>query len=54
MHSQTNSELLDELYEFTQLQDEGIELSQQESQRYVEIVDILKFNDVEIPFGIEL
>lgn len=45
--------LLDELYEMV-LIEEDRELSSSENARYVDIVEYLKLNNVEIPFGISL
>ena len=46
-------ELLDELYDLTQKEQEK-ELTEKEQKRYVEIVDYLHENNIEISFGIEL
>lgn len=45
--------LLDELYQYV-LQEQDGKLSEEDSNRYVEIVDLLQLNNVEIPFGIEI
>lgn len=45
--------LLSELYVYT-LKEQETELTNEESNRYAEIVDILINNNIEIPFGIEV
>jgi len=44
--------MLDELYELTQKEQE-VELSDTESKRYMDIVEYMQRNDIEIPFGVE-
>ena len=46
--------LLAELYELTEIEHEGIKLTEEQSRRYIKIVDILHDNNIEIPFGIEI
>lgn len=45
--------MLDELYELTLKQRER-ELKKQENLRYMELVDTLHKNDIDIDFGIEI
>lgn len=52
--SPEHSEMLDELYDLTAKEHEGLQLSEKETSRYVELVDTLKSNNVAIPFGIEI
>ena len=47
---QEYSNLLCELYDLVELEEEGIELSDMQEDRYVEIVEILGNNGLEIPF----
>lgn len=44
-------QLLDELYQLTRIEEER-KLNTKEVTRYLEIVDILNRNGIEIPFGI--
>ena len=45
--------LLDELYALTELQYNDIELTKEQSERYMDIVNLCRKHDIEIPFGIE-
>lgn len=46
-------DLLNELHQLRDIELIG-ELTEEQSNRYLEIVEICQRNDVEIPFGIEL
>lgn len=46
-------QLLDELYNLT-LKAEEEELTDAETDRYIEIVEELQLNNIEIPFGINM
>ena len=46
-------DLLDELQQLT-LIEQSRELTSTESNRYLEVFEILKRNEVEIPFGVEI
>lgn len=46
--------LLDELYKYTELENEGIDLTKIQNERYIKIVKILNNKNIEIPFGIEI
>lgn len=45
---------LDRLYELVIKENEGKQLTDPEVEEYIAIVDTLKENNIEIPFGIEL
>ena len=45
--------LLNELFELTQMEYDGA-LTESEKERYLEIVEYCKENDIDIPFGIEV
>lgn len=47
-------ELLDELYDLTEKEYEGIKLTDDENNRYLFIVNTLKKNNIPIEFGIEI
>jgi ureidoglycolate hydrolase len=47
-------DLLDELWNLVCKQYEDVSLTEQEEKRYVEIVNILRTENIEIPFGIEI
>ena len=47
------NELLDELYILT-VEEEDRKLTDKENKRYLEIVEILQNNNIEIPFSIEI
>jgi len=47
-------ELLDELSDYVHKQDKDINLTEQEEKRYIEIIETLKTNNIEIPFGVEI
>ena len=49
-----HEKMLDELYGYTQKEYKGIEFTAEERKRYVQLVDTLHDNNVEIPFGIEI
>lgn len=51
--TETNEELLDELFSLTQLEQDR-KLTWEEEARYIELVDALHEREVEIPFPIEL
>lgn len=51
--STTNEKLLNELYSLTQIENER-ELTEKERNRYVEIVDYLQSEHVEIDFAINI
>ncbi|GEM_PF-1945112 len=46
-------ELLNELYILREIELLG-KLSEKQSERYLEIVELCNVNDIEIPFGIEI
>lgn len=46
-------DLLDELYMLVLIEQER-KLSDDEEKRYLEIFNLLKDNDIEIPFGVEI
>ena len=46
-------EILHELYLLTQIEQEG-ELTEKETERYVELVEMCQRNNIEIPFGVEM
>ncbi len=47
-------ELLNELYEYTQLEQEGIKLTSYQTLRYITIYRSLKESNIEIPFSVEI
>lgn len=50
---ENEEKLLDELYELTQIEGER-QLTKDEIDRYIEIVNYCHKNDIEIPFGIAI
>lgn len=54
MNKEYLDHLLIELYSYTQLEYDKIELTDEQRRRYVKIIGILKENNVEIPFDIEI
>lgn len=46
------SKMLDELFTLAEKEYEGVQLTKEEEEKYEALVDELKSNDIEIPFGI--
>lgn len=46
--------LLNNLYQLTLLEDDGIQLTEEQEKEYVKIYDILIQNDIEIPYGVNI
>ena len=47
-------DMLDKLYALVSLQENGVELSDEQSRRYVSLYETLRDHNVEIPFGVEI